>query len=399
VAYARMRADLDNVRAALAWVFARGDNRRAIRIVGNLWAVWAFSAQGSEGRRWIDRTLPLLADSDAEPAEIWRFYHSAGMLAWSQNEARLAAERHRRAFDVATEMNDPGKQATSLMWSSQAAWYQGDYYRMIELANQTLEYQPAAPTFAAGATNLLGVAYMRLGQLDDAERELQLALQEQSRYSQSRGVIWTLQLLADLCRQRGEPIAAARYLRESLPLALETENHWAIFEALSGLISVALSLGWTNETLELLASAELIQISFAVLPREGTWLTDADRTRLKASLRDDDLRRLAERAAGLSLEQVVTRAEAIARAIESGEAQPAPRAAGPTDASAETFDLSPREHEVLALMVQGNTDRQIGDALFISHATARTHVGHVLQKLDARNRAVAVRKALEHALV
>jgi predicted ATPase/DNA-binding CsgD family transcriptional regulator len=399
VAYARMRADLDNIRAALAWVFARGDSRRAIRIVGNLWAVWAFSAQGSEGRRWIDRTLPLLADSDTEPAEAWRLYHSAGMLAWSQDEALLAAERHRQAFEIATDMNDPAKQATSLMWSSQAAWYQGDYHRMIELANQTLEFRDAAPTFAAGAINLLGVAHMRLGQLDDAERELQLALQEQTRYSQSRGVIWTLQLLADLCRQRDEPIAAARYLRESLPLALETENHWAIFEALSGLISVALSIGWIDETLELLASAELMQISFAVLPREGTWLTDDDRARLKANLRDDDLRRLADRAASLTLAQVVARAEEIARAIESGEAQPVPSAAALSDASAETFDLSPREHDVLALMVQGLTDRQIGDALFISHATARTHVGHVLQKLDARNRAVAVRKALEHALV
>jgi DNA-binding NarL/FixJ family response regulator len=51
------------------------------------------------------------------------------------------------------------------------------------------------------------------------------------------------------------------------------------------------------------------------------------------------------------------------------------------------------------LLVQGLTDRQIGDALFISHGTARTHVAHVLQKLEARNRAAAVRKALEHDLV
>jgi predicted ATPase/DNA-binding CsgD family transcriptional regulator len=399
VAYARMRADLDNIRAALAWVFARGDNRRAIRIVGNLWAFWAFSAQGSEGRSWIDRTLPLLATGDAEAAETWRLYHSAGMLAWSQDDALLATERHRRAYEVATDMGDKVKQAISLMWSSQAAWYQGDYARMIDLANQTLELQDAAPNYAAGAFDLLGVAYMRLGKLDDAERELQVALVEQSRYSQSRGVIWTLQLLADLYRQRDEPVAAARYLREGLPLALESENHWAIFEALSGLISVALSIGWTNAALELLASAELIQISFAVLPREGTWLTDDDRARLKANLRDDDLRRLADRAAGRTLEQVVARAEEIANSIESGESQPALQLGDAADSSAGQFDLSPREHEVLAQMVQGLTDRQIGDALFISHATARTHVGHVLQKLDARNRAVAVRKALEHALV
>ncbi len=400
VAYARMRADLDNIRAALAWAIDQDNRRRAIRIVGNLWAVWAFSAQGSEGRRWIDRTLPLLGGAEVEPAETWRLLHSAGMLAWSQGEAVLASERHEQALAVATEMNDLAKQSASLMWSSQAAWYQSDYQGMIDFANQTLSLQAQVPSMAAGAINLLGVAYMRLGRLEDAERELHLALQEQRRYSQTRGVIWSLQLLADLAEQRRKPVEAARYQRESLPLALESENHWAIFEALSGLIAVTLQIGWNAEALELLASAELMQISFAVLPREGTWLSDADRARLQASLQEDDLRRLAEHAAGLTLPQVVSRAVEIASDIEAGQKRPVPPtmpvfAPGPSS----EFVLSPREQEVLALMVQGLTDRQIGDALFISHATARTHVGHVLQKLDARNRAVAVRKALEHDLV
>jgi DNA-binding CsgD family transcriptional regulator len=68
-------------------------------------------------------------------------------------------------------------------------------------------------------------------------------------------------------------------------------------------------------------------------------------------------------------------------------------------AESHPFDLSPREQEVLVLLVQGKTDREIADLLSISHSTARAHVAHVLQKLDARNRAVAVRKALEHDLV
>jgi DNA-binding NarL/FixJ family response regulator len=137
-----------------------------------------------------------------------------------------------------------------------------------------------------------------------------------------------------------------------------------------------------------------------VLPREGTWLTDTDRAHLKAQLQEDDLRRLADHAAGLTLAQVVAQAESIARAIESGEDRAAIKPNVKSETAPEArFAISPREQDVLALMVQGLTDRQIGDALFISHATARTHVGHVLQKLDARNRAVAVRKALEHELV
>ena len=85
----------------------------------------------------------------------------------------LASERHGQALAVAQQIDDPVKQAMSLLWSCQAAWYEGDYLRMIELANRTLTFQNQAPTFAAGAFDLLGVASMRLGRLEEAERFLE----------------------------------------------------------------------------------------------------------------------------------------------------------------------------------------------------------------------------------
>jgi DNA-binding CsgD family transcriptional regulator/tetratricopeptide (TPR) repeat protein len=50
------------------------------------------------------------------------------------------------------------------------------------------------------------------------------------------------------------------------------------------------------------------------------------------------------------------------------------------------FGLSARERDVLALLAQGGTDRQIGAALFISHRTVERHVSNILAKLDARTR-------------
>lgn len=52
--------------------------------------------------------------------------------------------------------------------------------------------------------------------------------------------------------------------------------------------------------------------------------------------------------------------------------------------------LTQREIEVLRLVGQGLSNSEIGAALFISPATARTHVGRVLQKLEARDRAQLV---------
>jgi DNA-binding CsgD family transcriptional regulator len=73
---------------------------------------------------------------------------------------------------------------------------------------------------------------------------------------------------------------------------------------------------------------------------------------------------------------------------------PASSSAGP-----DTFGLSRRELEVLALISQGRTNREIGDRLFISQKTVGVHVGNILAKLGVSGRveaaAVANRLGLE----
>jgi DNA-binding NarL/FixJ family response regulator len=57
--------------------------------------------------------------------------------------------------------------------------------------------------------------------------------------------------------------------------------------------------------------------------------------------------------------------------------------------------LSSREVEVLGLMAKGQTTRQIAEALVISENTVKTHIHHILEKLEVNNRAKAVSKAVE----
>src|SRR5262249_6862283 len=52
--------------------------------------------------------------------------------------------------------------------------------------------------------------------------------------------------------------------------------------------------------------------------------------------------------------------------------------------------LSPRELEVLRLLAAGNSNPEIAEALFVSRATARTHVENILGKLGVHSRAEAV---------
>ncbi len=61
-------------------------------------------------------------------------------------------------------------------------------------------------------------------------------------------------------------------------------------------------------------------------------------------------------------------------------------------------DLSPREREVLALMVRGKSNKGIADALKISEATVKCHVSVILQRLNVTDRTQAVVVALQRGL-
>jgi len=72
------------------------------------------------------------------------------------------------------------------------------------------------------------------------------------------------------------------------------------------------------------------------------------------------------------------------------------QSAGPSPALAE---LTSREREVMALVAEGLTNAKIGERLFMSPATARTHVSRILTKLGARDRTQLVVMAYESGLV
>jgi ATP/maltotriose-dependent transcriptional regulator MalT len=67
--------------------------------------------------------------------------------------------------------------------------------------------------------------------------------------------------------------------------------------------------------------------------------------------------------------------------------------------SPDPYGLSPRELEVLAMLVDGRTNREIGAALFISEKTASVHVTHILDKMGVASRGAAAALAARAGLV
>ncbi len=66
--------------------------------------------------------------------------------------------------------------------------------------------------------------------------------------------------------------------------------------------------------------------------------------------------------------------------------------------SAAFDELSKQEVQVLAQMMEGRTNKQIGEEMFLSHGTVRNYVSNILGKLQVTNRSEATAYAIRHNL-
>lgn len=132
----------------------------------------------------------------------------------------------------------------------------------------------------------------------------------------------------------------------------------------------------------------------AVAPGPDSSAAAAALAHLNARLRD--IRRRAADASALAgaSDPAVLRAalDALCRECEQAQTEAIehllPASAAPLNTQDSTLPpLTPREAEVAALMAAGLTNRQIGERLFVSELTAKTHCQSVLRKLGVRGRA------------
>jgi DNA-binding CsgD family transcriptional regulator len=106
-------------------------------------------------------------------------------------------------------------------------------------------------------------------------------------------------------------------------------------------------------------------------------------------------------AAGEPLAAAIAAAEAMEAAPLAEDARALARRARvrverPEPAPAAPLGLTPREHEVLLLVAEGRTNREIGELLFMSEKTASVHVSRILAKLEVGGRVEAA--AIAHRL-
>ena len=200
------------------------------------------------------------------------------------------------------------------------------------------------------------------------------------------------------------------------------DDHDMVRRGLAAFLRVKTDLqvvGEARDGLEALTVCEHVQPDVILMDLVMPRLTGAEATRsirqrwphiqivALTSFEEKDLVREALQAGAISYLLKNVTAEELAsaiRAAHSGQSTLAPEAVRalvqpPDPDPVSTYDLTPREMQVLALLVEGLSNPQIAQRLTVSRSTAKAHVSNILSKLEVSNRAEAVAVALRGNLL
>jgi DNA-binding CsgD family transcriptional regulator len=155
--------------------------------------------------------------------------------------------------------------------------------------------------------------------------------------------------------------------------------------------------GGAREWAKAVAAWDEVQRPYAAASarwREAEALVGAGDRGEAAAVAREALRQADELGSRWLSEEIRTLAERGRLNLGDGAPAAADGADGATAGLEDPFGLTPRERQVLALVAQGATNRQIGAALFMAEKTASVHVSRILAKLGVQGRTEAA--ALAH---
>jgi ATP/maltotriose-dependent transcriptional regulator MalT len=212
----------------------------------------------------------------------------------------------------------------------------------------------------------------------------------------SYAVAGTLSGLGTVLADLGESGRAIELLQESLALRTKHEEKLGIAQSIEGLAGLAATHGQPQLAARLLGATAALRESMGTAPT-AIERERRDRALATASLAIGGLAADTAFSQGreIPLSAAIAEAARIAPTIPS---RPPGESSSPT-ASVDDFGLSARELDVLRLLVEGRSNREIGDALSISHRTVMVHVSNIIAKFAVTSRTAAVGFALTHGLV
>jgi non-specific serine/threonine protein kinase len=305
----------------------------------------------------------------------------------------LAEENWERARQVVAELGDRRAEAALLGNLGAVASSRGEPRRALELQQEAAD---AAESVNDGAT----VALARINQAENlralGELERAAALVEEGaallrEYGLRGYAAQALHMHAAIALSQGNHRQAVSLQHASLAGFTEIGDQRSITDSAVLLAEICIALNKAAPAVELLSGASAMRdgLGIQMNPVQAQELNTLT-TRLKRMVRDADYSRAWR--TGLRLEP----GDLVRRMVEVGsDLTGEPAVMEPVPAPSDPIEtLSAREREVMGLMVQGRSSREIGDALYISPRTATTHINNIYVKLHVNTRAQAVALAV-----
>lgn len=199
----------------------------------------------------------------------------------------------------------------------------------------------------------------------------------------------SLAILARVVMVQGDGAAARTLYEESLTLARELNHLWLIASCLEGWATLVAEQGQFAWAAQLWGAAESLRTTIGV-PLPAVERADYERAvaAARAALQEGIFAARWAEGRSMSPEQAIAAQGKIVSPPATASTAPATYPAG----------LTPREVEVLSLVVLGMTNTQIAHKLIVSEKTVATHLTHIFNKTNSENRAAATAFAIRHGL-
>jgi predicted ATPase/DNA-binding XRE family transcriptional regulator len=262
----RVRDDLENYRAALAWLIERGRAAEASEIAWHLMWFWVIRGHTVEGLRWYEQILNLPSlPSAAAP----RVLVAGAAMSYVQGELESARTALTRALALARSSGDLEMMAHSEIVLGHVERSAGNFDAGHDrFAHCLTHFQSLAVPWATGNA-LAGMAAIALATGDTGEAE---RLVDEATSSLHHAGPWFLHLglyvRAILAVRRAKPDEAIAVMRESLKYVRELQDNFAFVYALVPLAAAVVLKGddaW---------GARILGVRDAVTERTGTTVVD-----------------------------------------------------------------------------------------------------------------------------
>jgi DNA-binding CsgD family transcriptional regulator/tetratricopeptide (TPR) repeat protein len=395
---ANLRMCENNIAEAVHWgeraiAMARrlGDREVEMHALINVGAAKMNGPDAIDGAHLLARSLDM-ALADDVPEHAARAYTNLGSAMIGNRRFAEGERQLRRGLAYCLERDLDSWRMYMTSWLARSQAEQGHYAAADATAGEVLRRTTMAPVTRIGAAVVAGLLVVRRGEPADGHFDEALALAK--RTGESQRLTPVSAALAETAWLAGDLDAVVGAVDHAWPAAVRQPHPWELGE-LSWWLAVA---GERRETPIPVATPFAAMLA-------GAWQQAADGwQRVGCPLwRALALAAAPDLAAARTALELVDElgAPAVRLAIlrdRHALGLPVPR--GPRPASqANTWGLTAREVEVLALLVDGLSNAELAQQLFLSEKTVGHHVSAILRKLGEPTRSRAVATALRQGIV